>query len=147
MGKGEPWYSDSVYLVVHPPTRCAVPMTTMQVEMFHPNNSCTYAINEALLRLDQPRLTAEVSCLRDGLVRIEQLKKQLSNIGRQEQLLSRALFMVDMEMSGVQCRMEQVQALEQITNAHFAYTPMRTMTKDRMPLTPHRGGPVERPLL
>src|SRR6266571_5280311 len=43
--------------------------------------------------------------------------------------------------------MEQVQALEQITNAHIAYTPMRTMTEDRMPLTPRRGGPVERPLL
>ncbi len=61
MGKGEPWYGDSVYLVTHPPMRCAVPMTTTQVDMFHPDNSRTYAIDEALLRLDQPRLTAEVS--------------------------------------------------------------------------------------
>ena len=49
MGKGEPWYSNLVYLVTHPPTRCAVPMTTTQVEMFHPDNSHAYAINEALL--------------------------------------------------------------------------------------------------
>ncbi len=102
MGKGEPWYGDSVYLVAHPPTRCAVLMTTMQVEMFHPDNSRTYTINEALLRLDQPRLTAEVSRLRDGLVKVEQIKKQLGDVRRQEQLLSRALFAVDMEMDGVQ---------------------------------------------
>ncbi len=50
-------------------------------------------------------------------------------------------------MGGVQRRMEQVQALEQITNAHVAYTPMATTVEDRMPLTPCRGGPVERPLL
>ncbi len=48
MGKGEPWYRDLVYLVTHPPTRCAVPMTTTQVEMFHPDNSRAYAIDEAL---------------------------------------------------------------------------------------------------
>ncbi len=147
MGKGEPWYGDSVYLVAHPPTRCAVPMTTMQVEMFHPDNSRVYAIDEGLICLDQPRLTAEVSCLRDGLVKVGQIKKQLSDVQRQEQLLSRALFTVDMEMDGVQRRMEQVQALEQITNTHVAYTPVRTATKDRMPLTPRCGGPVERPLL
>ncbi len=122
-------------------------MTMMQVDMFHPDNSRTYAIDEALLRLDQPRLTAEVSQLRNGLVKAEQVKRQLSDVCRQEQLLSCALFTVDMEMDGVQQRMEQVQALEQITNAHVAYTPMHTMTEDRMPLTPHRGGPVERPLL
>ncbi len=147
MGKGEPWYGDLVYLVAHPPTRCAVPMTTTQVDMFHPDNSRTYAIDEALLCLDQPRLTAEVFRLRDGLVKVGQIKKQLSNVRRQEQLLSRTLFAVDMEMDGVQRRMEQVQALEQITNAHVAYTPMRTATEDRMPLTPRQGGPVERPLL
>ncbi len=147
MGKGEPWYGDSVYLVTHPPTRCAVPMTMTQVDMFHPDNSRAYAIDEALLHLDQPHLTAKVSWLRDGLVKVEQVKKQLSDVRRQEQLLSCALFAVDMEMAGVQRRMEQVQALEQITNAHVAYTPMHTMTEDRMPLTPHRGGPVERPLL
>src|SRR6266702_980988 len=69
MGKGEPWYGDSVYLVAHPPTRMAIPMTTTQVEMFHPDDSRAYAIDEALIRLDQPRLTAEVSRLRDGLIR------------------------------------------------------------------------------
>ncbi len=147
MGKGEPWYGDSVYLVVHPPTQCAILMTTTQVEMFHPDNSRAYAIDEALLCLDQPCLTAEVSCLRDGLVKVEQVKKQLSDVRQQEQLLSRALFMVDMEVDGVQRRMEQVQALEQITNTHVAYTPMHTATEDRMPLTPHCGGLVERPLL
>ncbi len=147
MGKGEPWYGDLVYLVAHPPTRCAVPMTMTQVEMFHSDNSCVYAIDEALLRLDQPRLMAKVSRLRDGLVKVEQVKKQLSDVRCQEQLLSCALFAVDMEMDGVQRRMEQVQALEQITNAHVAYTPVHTATEDRMPLTPCRGGPVERPLL
>ncbi len=147
MGKGEPWYGDSVYLVAHPPTRMAVPMTTTQVDMFHPDDSRAYAIDEALIRLDQPRLTAEVSRLRDGLVRVGQVKKQLDDLRRQEQLLSRALFAVDMEMNRVQRRMEQVQALEQITNAHVAYTPVRTAAEDRMPLTPRRGGPVERPLL
>src|SRR6266702_2373309 len=147
MGKGEPWYGDSVYLVAHPPTRMAVPMTTTQVDMFHPDDSRAYTIDEALIRLDQPRLTAEVSRLRDGLVRVGQIKKQLCDLHRQEQLLSRALYAVDMEMNGVQRRMEQVQAMEQITNAHIADIPARTAVEDRMPLTPRCGGPVERPLL
>src|SRR6266702_4991916 len=47
MGKGEPWYGDSIYLVAHQPTRLAVPMTTTQLQMFHPNNSHAYAIDEA----------------------------------------------------------------------------------------------------
>ncbi len=85
--------------------------------------------------------------MRDGLVKVEQIKKQLGNVRRQEQLLLCALFAVDMEVDGVQWRMEQVQALEQITNVHVTYTPVCTATKDRMPLTPQRGGPVERPLL
>ncbi len=49
MGKRELWYSDSVYLVAHKPTRLAVPMTTTQLQMFHPNDSHTYAIDEVLL--------------------------------------------------------------------------------------------------
>ncbi len=77
-------------------------MTTTQVEMFHPDNSRAYTINEALLCLNQPRLTAEVSRLRDGLVKVDQIKKQLSNVQRQEQLLSCTLFTVDMETDGVQ---------------------------------------------
>ncbi len=55
-------------------------MTTTQVEMFHPDNSHMYAIDEALIHLDQPRLMAEVSRLRDGLVKIGQIKKQLSDV-------------------------------------------------------------------
>src|SRR6266702_8041050 len=122
-------------------------MTTTQVEMFHPNDSCAYAIDEALLRLDQPRVTTEVSQLRDGLVKVQQIKGQLSNLRQQEQLLSRALFAVDMEMDGVQRRMEQTQVLEQLSNMHVAYTPMTVAVEDRMPLTPHHGGPVEHPCL
>src|SRR6266702_2089059 len=136
MGKGEPWYSKSVYLVAHPPTRCAVPMTTTQVDMFHPDDSRAYTINEALQQLDQPCLNTEVSHLQDGLVQIGQVQKQRSELQHQEQLLSQALFTVDMEVGGVQWRMEQVQAMEQISNAHVAYTLMTTATKDWIPLTP-----------
>ncbi len=75
------------------------------------------------------------------------LKGQLSNLRQQEQLLLRALFAVDMEMDGVQRRMEQTQVLEQLSNMHVAYTPMTVAVEDRMPLTPHHGGPVEHPCL
>ncbi len=77
-------------------------MTTTQVEMFHPNNSCAYAIDKALQCLNQPHLNAEVSHLWDRLVQVGQVKKQLADLQHQEQLLSRALFAVDMEMDGVQ---------------------------------------------
>ncbi len=103
--------------------------------MFHPNNSCAYAIDKVLQWLDQPYLNTKVSCLQDGLIRVGQVKKQLSDLQHQEQLLSHALFAVDMEMDGVQRRMEQVQAMEQISNTHVAYTPMTMATKDQMPLT------------
>jgi len=122
-------------------------MTTTQVEMFHPDDSQTYTIDEAIQQLDQPCVTAEVSRLRDGLVKIWQIKGQLSDLHRQEQLLSQALFAVDMELDGVQRRMEQTQVLEQLSNMHVAYTPMTVAMEDRMPLTPCRGGPVECPLL
>ncbi len=91
MGKGEPWYGDLVYLVAHPPTWLAVPMTMTQVDMFHPNDSCAYAIDKALQQLDQPHLTAEVSQLWDGLMRVGQVKKQLTNLWCQEQLLSQTI--------------------------------------------------------
>ncbi len=81
------------------------------------------------------------------LERVNQIKKQLANTRCQEQLLSRVLFTVDMEVDRVQRRMEQVQALEQLSNVHITHTPMATATEDRMPLTPQSGGPVERPLL
>jgi len=136
MGRGQPWYGNSVYLVAHPPTLCAVPMTTTQVEMFHPDDSRAYTIDKALQWLDQPCITAEVSRLRDGLVKVWQIKMQLSDLRQQEQLLSRALFAVDMEMDGVQRRMEQTQVLEQLSNMHIAYTPMTIAMEDRMPLTP-----------
>ena len=77
-------------------------MTMMQVEMFHPNNSHAYANDEALQWLDQPHLMAKVSWLKDGLVQVGQVKKQLVDLCHQEQLLSHALFAVDMEMDGVQ---------------------------------------------
>ncbi len=79
MGKGELWYGDSVYPMAHNPTRLAVPMTTTQVEMFHPDNSQAYAIDEALIWLDQPCLTTKVSQLRDGLVQMGQVKKTYVN--------------------------------------------------------------------
>src|SRR6266702_2110659 len=122
-------------------------MTTTQVAMFHPDDSHAYTIDEALLRLDNPRATAEVSHLQDGLIKVQSIKKQRDDLHRQEQLLARALFTVYMEMDGVQRRMEQTQLLEQLSNMHVAYTPLATATEDRMPLTPRRGGPVERPLL
>ncbi len=56
--------------------------------MFYPDDSCIYAINEALQQLDQPHLNAKVSHLQDGLVWVGQIKKQLSNLQWQEQLLS-----------------------------------------------------------
>jgi len=52
-----------------------------------------------------------------------------------------------MEMDGVQRRMEQVQALEQLSNAYITYTLITMAVEDQMPLTPCRGGPVEHPLL
>jgi len=55
-------------------------MTMMQVEMFHPDDSRAYTINKALQQLDHPHLTAKVSCLQDGLVRVGQIKMQLSNL-------------------------------------------------------------------
>ncbi len=115
--------------------------------MFHPDDSWAYTIDKALQQLDQPCLTAKVSHLWDGLVRMGQVKKQLEDMQWQEQLLLRALFAVNMEMDGVQWWMEQVQALEQISNVHVAYNPMCMATKDRMPLTPWWGSPVEHPLL
>ncbi len=78
---------------------------------------------------------------------MQQLKKQLADVQHQEQTLSHTLFAVDMEMAGVQQRMEQVQALEQLSNAHVTYTSMITLAEDRMPLTPRWGGPVECPVV
>ncbi len=52
-----------------------------------------------------------------------------------------------MEMNRVQWRMEQVQVMEQLSNAHVTYTPMTTPPEDQMPLTPRRGGPVEHLML
>ena len=101
MGKGEPWYSDLVYLNALHPTRIAVPMTNLQLKMFHPEDSHTYIIDKAMGQLDQPHLTAEVSYLHKGLVRRTQVWKQLDNLQRQELQLQHVLFTVDMEIGRV----------------------------------------------
>ncbi len=53
--------------------------TSKVVCVNNPNNSHAYMIGKALVRLDQPHLTTEVSHLQAGLERVDQIKKQLAD--------------------------------------------------------------------
>jgi len=64
MGRDKPLYAAPVYLSTPNPTHLPIPITNTQLLQFSRESPRAYAIDETLRRLEDPRIDAEVSRLR-----------------------------------------------------------------------------------
>jgi len=84
MGRDQPLYAAPVYLSTPNPRHLPSPLTNSQILQFSRENPHTYAIDETLRCLEDLRVDAEVSCLRDKLKLQIRIEKQLDNLSAQE---------------------------------------------------------------
>ncbi len=84
MGRDKPLYAAPIYLSPPNPTHLPIPLTNSQVLQFSRENPRAYAIDETLRRLEDPRIDAEVSRLRDKLELQIKIEKQLDDLRMQE---------------------------------------------------------------
>ncbi|KAH8992324.1 hypothetical protein EDB86DRAFT_3079304 [Lactarius hatsudake] len=84
MGRGHPCYASQVFLNEVYTGQLAQHITDNQLNMFHPHDPRTIVLNEVLVELRNPRLHAEVSRLRECLVRHDAIRVRQSDIRRLE---------------------------------------------------------------
>ncbi len=84
MGRDKPLYAAPVYLSTPNPTHLPIPLTNSQVLQFSRENPRAYTIDETLRHLEDPRIDAEVSRLRDKLELQIKIEKQLDDLRMQE---------------------------------------------------------------
>ncbi len=87
MKRDSPPYAAPVYIHTPNPVQLPIPLTNTQICQFAQDDPRAYAINEVLRRLEDPRIDAEVSRLRDKLRLQDSIQKQLDDIQRQERRL------------------------------------------------------------
>jgi len=80
MGRNQPLYATPVYLSTPNPTHLPIPLTNLQVCQFSSEDLRTYAIDKVLRRLEDPRIDAEVSRLREKLKLQIKIEKQLDDL-------------------------------------------------------------------
>ncbi len=95
MGRDQPIYAAPIYLSTPNPTHLPIPLTNTQILQFSRENPRAYAIDEMLQRLEDLRINAEVSCLRDKLKLQIKIEKQLDDLRMQETRLRGAWFDVE----------------------------------------------------
>ncbi len=84
MGRNKPLYTAPVYLSTPNPTHLPIPITNSQLLQFSRENPRAYAIDETLRCLEDPRIDAEVSRLREKLELQIKIEKQLDDLRMQE---------------------------------------------------------------
>src|SRR6266702_480888 len=80
MGRDKPLYATPVYLSTPNPTHIPIPMTNSQLLQFSRENPRAYAIDETLRRLEDLRINAEVSRLRQKLELQIKIEQQLDDL-------------------------------------------------------------------
>jgi len=118
MGRDKPLYAAPVYLSTPNPTHLPIPITNSQLLQFSRENPRTYAIDETLRRLEDPRIDAEVSHLREKLELQIKIEKQLDDLRSQETRLRGARFDVEQTIAAIQDRMERVGLYQTLADAY-----------------------------
>jgi len=93
-----------------------------------------YAIDEVLRRLEDPRINAEVSRLRDKLELQTKIEKQLDDIRRQEQRLIGAQFDIEQTINAIQERMERACLYQTLADAYAQMVIRPTHSPSNRPL-------------
>ncbi len=147
MGRDKPLYAAPVYLSTPNPTHLPIPLTNSQVLQFSRENLRTYAINETLRRLEDPRLDAEVSCLREKLELQVKIEKQLDDLSQQETRLRGTQFDVEQTIGAIQDRMERAGLYQTLADAYTCMITGLTRSPSDAPLGLRPRGPLEMPRL
>ena len=111
-------YATPVYLHTPNPTQLPIPLTNTQIRQFARDDPQAYAIDEVLRRLEDPRIDAEVSRLREKLQLQEKIQRQLDDIRRQERQLVGAQFTIKQTIDAIRDRMERACLYQTLADAY-----------------------------
>ena len=84
MSRSEPRYGCPVYLITPHASQIPEALTKAQISHFHRNNVCADAIDRAVSQMNNPRVEAEISRLRNNLELGDRLERQLEDLRQQE---------------------------------------------------------------
>ncbi len=147
MKRGAPPYAGPVYIHTPNPVQLPIPLTNTQVRQFARDDPWAYAIDEVLRRLEDPRIDAEVSCLREKLQLQDKIQKQLDDIRRQERQLVGAQFSVEQTIDAIRDRMERACLYQTLADAYARMVVRPTSSPSDRPLGLRARGPLEMPQL
>ncbi len=147
MKKGAPPYAAPVYLHTPNPVQLPIPLTNTQIQQFSKEDPRAYAIDEVLRRLEDPRIDAEVSRLRDKLDLQKKIRKQLDDVRQQERRLVGAQFDVEQTIDGIRDRMERARLYQTLADAYARMVVRPTHSPSDRPLGLRPRGPLEMPQL
>ena len=149
MSRSEPRYGCPVYLTNPHASQIPEALTGEQILHFHRNNVRADAIDRAVSQMNNPRVEAEISRLRNSLELGDRLERQLGEIRQQEQLLVAKKWDNDAAQRGIKRRMEAAHLYRRISERYVNMTPhpTRPRPRDTSPLVPRAHGPLEMPKL
>src|SRR6266571_3618606 len=147
MKRGSPPYAAPVYIHTPNPVQLPIPLTNTQIRQFARDDPRAYAIDEVLRRLEDPRIDAEVSRLRDKLRLQDSIQRQLDDVRRQERTLVGAQFDVEQTIDAIRDRMERARLYQTLADAYARMVIRPSPSPSDRPLGLRARGPLEMPQL
>ena len=147
MKKGAAPHCGPVYLHTPNPVQLPIPLTNTQIHQFSTNNPRTFAIDKVLRWLEDLRIDAEVSQLRDKLDLEVKIQKQLDDVRRQERRLVGAQFDVEQAITSIQDQMERVCLYQTLADTYARMVVRPSHSPSDRPLNLQPRSPLEMPQL
>ncbi len=147
MKRGSAPYAAPVYIHTPNPVQLPIPLTNTQIQQFSAEDPHAYAIDEVLRQLEDPRIDAEVSRLREKLDLQQKIWKQLDNVWQQERRLVGAQFDIEQAISSIQDCMERACLYQTLADAYTHMVVRPTHSPSDCPLNLRPCGPLEMPQL
>ena len=149
MSQSEPRYSCPVYLTIPHTLQIPEALDDSQILHFHCNNVHANAIDCTISQMNNPRVEAEISRLRNNLELGDRLERQLEDLRQQEQHLVAKKWDNDAKRGGIRRRMEAAHLYQRISENYVNMTPhpIRPRPQDTSPFVPRSRRPLEMPKL
>ncbi|KAI9432541.1 hypothetical protein H4582DRAFT_2083439 [Lactarius indigo] len=128
MGAGQPHYGEGVYLSSLRPNVSAPPFTAEQLQFFDPHDICACTLDETLIELNSPCITAEITRLRTGLLALKELDEKCEKLEDDARKLRSERLTVDLMLASTKRRLQYVGALTTIGNEYALVAISHTAT-------------------
>jgi len=145
MKRGAPPYGAPVYLHTPNPVQLPIPLTNTQIRQFTKEDPWAYTIDKVLQRLEDLRIDAKVSRLREKLDLQTKIHKQLDDVRRQERRLVGAQFDVEQTIDTIRDCMERVHLYQTLADAYARMVVRPTASPSDRPLGLRARGPLKCP--